>query len=109
MIDRSLTDTGKEKIVRYIGDIYQRSRKRMDIYTFQNCIRENQKTYNCDQGLVHLIDRTLADCTADTRCIIRRHYLEKNDPDWFLNYFARSTFYRLRKLAVQEFIRCLDI
>lgn len=109
MIEKSLTAEGKEKIVRYIGEVYQRSRRRMDVYEFQNCVHENQQVYDCDQGMVHLIDRTLADCSPETRCIIRREYLEAHRKSWYTEYFSKTAYYRLKKIAVVEFIDCLDI
>lgn len=105
----SMTPETMEVNIRYIGSIYKRSRKRMDIYEFQNCVKENQEAYSCDQGLVHLIDRTLQDCSAETKCIIRKEYLETNPTDWYTEYFAKSSYYRLKKLALEEFMHCLNI
>ena len=108
-IDKSLSDKDKEKVVKYIGDIYRKSKKRIDVFEFQNAVNENRAIYESDRSLVQLVDRTLEDCSKDTRIIIRYSYLENTDPHWYLNYYARTTYYRYRKEAINEFINCLNI
>ncbi|MBQ1355384.1 MAG: hypothetical protein IIY72_02775, partial [Solobacterium sp.] len=75
----------------------------------QKCIRENQALYDNDGSLIMLIDRTLMDCSKETQCIIRNEFLEIPEDMWYLPFFSRSAYYRLRKKALVEFMNCLKI
>lgn len=108
-MDQTLDTEDMEKIVSYIGKVYRRSRKRRDVFEYQKCIRENQAVYDNDGSLIMLIDRTLMDCSKETQCIIRNEFLEIPEDMWYLPFFSRSAYYRLRKKALAEFLNCLKI
>ncbi len=36
-------------------------------------------------------------------------FLNQSPRNWYCNYYAKSSYYRLKKEAVEEFVRCLDI
>ncbi|MBR0213534.1 MAG: hypothetical protein IJL95_02280 [Solobacterium sp.] len=108
-MDQTLYTEDMEKIVSYIGKVYRRSRKRRDVFEYQKCIRENQAVYDNDGSLIMLIDRTLMDCSKETQCIIRNEFLEIPEDMWYLPFFSRSAYYRLRKKALVEFMNCLKI
>ncbi len=108
-MDQTLDTEEMEKIVGYIGKVYRRSRKRRDVFEYQKCVRENQAVYDSDGSLIMLIDRTLKDCSKETQCIIRNEFLEIPEDLWYLPFFSRSAYYRLRKKALIEFMNCLKI
>ena len=108
-VDPTLDTEDMEKIVKYIGKVYRRSKKRRDVFEYQKCIRENQALYDNDGSLIMLIDRTLMDCSKETQCIIRNECLEIPEDMWYLPFFSRSAYYRLRKKALVEFMNCLKI
>ncbi len=108
-VDPTLDTEDMEKIVKYIGKVYRRSKKRRDVFEYQKCIRENQALYDNDGSLIMLIDRTLMDCSKETQCIIRNEFLEIPEDMWYLPFFSRSAYYRLRKKALAEFMNCLKI
>ena len=108
-VDQTLTEEGKEKICIYIGKIYMRARRRIDIYEIARCVRENQKCYDNDQQFVRMIDRSLEDCTPDTRKIIRKEFLEMQNTLWYMDFYSKSTYYRLRRRAIDEIIQCLNL
>ncbi|MBQ1318117.1 MAG: hypothetical protein IIY53_08785 [Solobacterium sp.] len=108
-VDPTLDTEDMEKIVKYIGKVYRRSKKRRDVFEYQKCIRENQALYDNDGSLIMLIDRTLMDCSKETQCIIRNEFLEIPEDMWYLPFFSRSAYYRLRKKALVEFMNCLKI
>ena len=99
----------KRKIIKYIGDIYLKAQKRVDVLHFNNCIEENWAVYDNDTQLIHLIDRTLLDCSNDTKNIIRHDYLEVSNSHWYESYYSRSSYYRLKKKAIEEFLNNLNI
>lgn len=94
-----------EKIVNHIGVLYKKSVLRNNSLT----LNEQGKTYKDDKQLICAINSCLNECSKDTKCIIENEYLKNMDNYWYLEYYTKSTFYRLKKKAVKEFIDCMDI
>lgn len=109
MIIKDKTYEEMKGIMKYIGKIYKRAKKRVDVLHFNNCIEENWPVYDNDTQLIHLIDRTLLDCSNDTKNIIRHDYLQLSNPHWYESYYSRSSYYRLKKKAIEEFLGSLNI
>lgn len=98
----------EETVMQYLGKAYRRSRRRMDISNYLGETAENSKTYDSDRNYVYLIDRTVMDCSSDTRHVIINDYLKKSGPKWYVGYFSKSRYYRIRRDAVHEFLHCLQ-
>lgn len=99
----------KLKLTAYMGEVYQKSKKRMDVYDYVCSDNRNNLLYEGDRNWICVVDRCLKDCSASTRFIIRNEFLEKKNAEWYEKYFSRSVYYRLKKEAVEEFIHSLDI
>lgn len=108
-MQNQMTESTKRKLAEYIGNAYMRSRKRMDVMLNTGGVEENPRQYHTDADLVYLVDRALQDCSKDTRKIIRNEYLQKADAYWYEEFYSRSTYYRLKRYAVNEFLKSLDI
>ncbi len=106
-------DKGYEQnkiIARYVGKEYQRSKQRMAIMEYAENGKRNSKQYKDDAAYVYAIDRVLNDCQRSTRNIIMHEYLtSEDDTNWYLDYYSRTTYYRMKKKAVEEFVHCLNI
>lgn len=102
------TSKQKRNIVSTIGDRYRVCMRRMESLEAQNAVSLNMKDYRDAQEYVNDINRTLLDCTSDTKLIIRKEFLCVSEPGWYQEYFSRNTYYRLRKKAVEEFLNQLD-
>ncbi len=98
-----------KKIMKHIGDIYKKAKKRVDVFHFNNCIEENWAVYDADRQLIHLIERTLRDCNSDTKNIIQHDYLRVSHSRWYEPYYSRTSYYRLKKKAIEEFLTLLNI
>ncbi|MBR3357541.1 MAG: hypothetical protein IKG46_06890 [Solobacterium sp.] len=107
-MNKTMTDSAKRKVAEYIGSVYRRSRKRMDVMLHSG-VEESTAQYHTDADMVYLVDRALEDCSKDTRFIIRRELLQKPDPYWYEEFYSRTTYYRLRKQAIDEFLDSLNI
>ena len=99
----------KLKLTAYMGEVYQKSKKRMDVYDYVCSDNRNNLLYEGDRNWIYVVDRCLKDCSASTRFIIRNEFLEKKNAEWYEKYFSRSVYYRLKKEAVEEFSHSLDI
>lgn len=105
----NLTYDEEKNIVKYIGSEYQDSKKRMDILSYGDCVCENSEDYQNNLAYVRTINRVLSDCSQDTRSIIMHEFLTNSEANWYLDYYSRGTFYRLKKRAIKEFLRCLKL
>ena len=92
------------QIMKYLGGIYRRAKKRADLCGSQGGGRMDQY----DRQLIYLIDRTLQDCSRQNSMILRRTYFENSDEGWYAEFLSASAFYRLKKEAAVEFLNCLD-
>ena len=97
-----------ENLTRKIGETYRYCKKQIDYFEYAGCVRENQKVYDDNRALIKLVDLSLENCTQTTRQIIRRQYLEISDTEWYRDYYSSSTYYRLRRKAVEEFLNSLN-
>ncbi len=44
----------------------------------------------------------------ELRLIIFNDFMAKNKRNWYLEYFSTSSYYRLRKVAIEKFLNCLE-
>ena len=103
------TAKANEKIATYIGQIYRACRLRSDLRNCDQSVAEPHGTYAEDAKMVYLVERCLLECSKNTQLIIRKDFLEVPEKNWYVSYFSRSTYYRLKEKAVNEFVQCLKM
>ena len=81
------------QIMKYLGSIYRRAKKRADLRGSESTGRMDQY----DRQLIYLIDRTLQDCSHQNSMILRRTYFENSDEGWYAEFLSASAFYRLKR------------
>lgn len=102
-----LTNKQLRNVANTIGDRYRIAVRQMESMESDRTVSLNMQEYKDAADYVKEIDRTLDDCTEDTRLIIRKECLSMSESGWYENYYSRNTYYRLRKKAVIEFLRLL--
>ena len=95
------------RITARIATPYRLSLRTMESLESQKAVARNRQDYDDAAEYVHTVDRALQDCSSDTRFIIRNGFLKNNEPDWYMSFYTRNTFYRLRKKAMTEFLTTL--
>lgn len=60
-----------------------------------------EKTY------VYSIQTSLDQLDQDERHILTQEGLENAPKNWWMNYFSKSTYYRIKYRALSRFIHCL--
>lgn len=60
-----------------------------------------------DHQYIRLIEVTLECLDEDFRRIIRNDFLDPQPKQWWMDYYAKSTYYRLKQRALEHFLRCL--
>lgn len=54
------------------------------------------------------VDFTLSQLDEDSKLIITNDFINKNKGYWYLDYYSVSTYYRLRNIAINKFLDCLE-
>lgn len=108
MVSKKLKFEEKRLILQKISECYLKSSRRIEIYEYQG-IREESEQYQADCAVRQMIQIALNACSENTQIIIENEYLKSKQHEWYLNYYSRSNFYRLKKQAIHEFIDCLNI
>ena len=94
------------EMVEYIARAYRRALRRLDI---SRAMGEESEDLTTDKNYVYVIDRTIEDCSPDTRHVIMNEFLHKSNPLWYEGYFSKSRFYKVKREAVAEFLHCLSV
>lgn len=67
------------------------------------------KLKNENQCLVRIIDQIISFLDEDSRLIITNEFMYKSKNSWYLDYYSKSTYYRLKNEAMINFLDCLPI
>ena len=97
------------KIMEMIGREYKASCVKANMKKLHGSIYDNQRRYDNALEYIDYVDAALRMCDLNTRHIIMHEYLLPSDEKWYLVYYSKSTFYRLKRIALEEFLRCLDL
>lgn len=97
------------KLVQKIGEEYKTSRVKVNSSCYGSTIHDNRRNYIYPREYMYNVDEALLNCSLDTRHIIMHDYLMVSDKQWYLAFYSRTTYYRLKRIAVTEFLRCLGI
>ena len=63
---------------------------------------KEKKTYYQDKGS-QLNDQFILDCLSmESKVIIEKEFIERVGKDWWIDYYSRSTYYRLKTRAMEE-------
>jgi hypothetical protein len=54
-----------------------------------------------------LMRHAIAQLNEEQKKIIIKEFAEKKSPNWYLEYYSRSSFYRHKHQSMDTFIRCL--
>lgn len=96
-----------EKVVRYIGCIYRETLSKIKKDGVSVREKNPDELLGPDEEFIFVIDRILYLMDDNLALIIRNDYLSQRESKWYLRYFSKSTYYRLREKAVSEFVRCV--
>ena len=91
-------------LVAFHGELYrgvQRQRR------LRSCVTSLEEMDSTDRQYVRLIETALEFLEEDFRRIIRNDFLDPQPKQWWMDYYAKSTYYRLKQRALEHFLRCL--
>ncbi len=104
-----MTDREVEKIMECIGDLYRQVALRTDLAEHDAPNLAPSPQLLDDRAFLYRIDRCLQNCQKETQLVIRKQYLEISDRDWYLEFFTKQAFRKIRIRAIREFFRVMDL
>lgn len=96
-----------EAIVKHLAMIYKKLKEKYcDV---DNLILSESYDHELAESFefIETIDDVLASMDEEEALILRFDYFENRTPKWYMNYFTRSTYYRIKTRAIDEFVRCV--
>lgn len=61
------------------------------------------------KSLSQILEGALSRLSPEERLIIENDFISKKDKLWYLDYFSRSTYYRIKKHSMTTFLNCLGL
>lgn len=58
--------------------------------------------------IIEMIDKIHTKVKKDSYLILRKEYLGDKDKNWWRDYYSRSTYYRLKRQAIDDFFMYYD-
>ena len=91
-------------LMSFHGELYRgvQTQKRL-----RSCMTSSAELNPTDHQYIRLIEVTLECLDEDFRRIIRNDFLDPQPKQWWMDYYAKSTYYRLKQRALEHFLRCL--
>jgi hypothetical protein len=84
-------------MVKSIFDKYNKSK-----FILENC---NQQDKNYDLYL--LVKFALNELDDESKRILTQEYIHKKETLWWNNYYSQTTYYSLKRKAMEQFLACL--
>jgi hypothetical protein len=103
--EKTLSYSEEKAILIYLGEIYNKAHTITELYKQEENLTRTPVWINQQASLVKLIECTLNSCTPGTRFIIIHSFLRKDPSDWYIPYYSKSSFFRMKRIAVDEFTK----
>lgn len=103
----NLSTAEKDIIARYLLKCYRVSRENVEYLKECDLIRENMESYRTDKKTILLIERALNEMEESSREFLIREFYEKRKTGMMESEYSKSSYYRKRARAVDNFLRCL--
>ena len=94
-----------EILSQYHLRFYKRYLKKQSFYSDSLEVKEHDAPF--EKSYVYNIEQALDDLDHDERTIITHENLENAPKNWWMDYYSKSTYYRIKQRAYKRFIDCL--
>ena len=92
----------KEQLIRYIFN------KRNQLLLYEKYVCEKEyKEYSSADLFLRWVQYALNSCSKEGRLILEKEFILYERKDWWYNYYSRSSYYRFKQRAMDEFLDCL--
>ena len=86
---------------------YKKQKSKTDFYLNHLEVSEAQTVKPLEKVYVYCIEQSLQELSEDERLILTKENLENTSKNWWMEYFSKSTYYRIKYKAMDRFIHCL--
>lgn len=93
----------RKQLVKNFAEMYCTACLIVDLYKNAGTVEENQVFIKQKSNFIYLFERILSCCSADTRFIITNTFVRREKEDWYIPFYSRSSYYRIKKEAIEEF------
>jgi len=95
----------KETLVSFHCRSYHQVKRRIQVQNMVAEVRESIPVYAL--AYVLTIDDVLASLDEESYRIIAHDFLHPAQKNWWMEYYAKTTYYRLKARSMDAFLRCL--
>lgn len=129
---KALTFKQKDELLKQVFSQYQKTKLQLDCLKQRefyptiefDVIRDTKNKYHTSmvsrlnnhiedkeelQGIVDGFEQILDYLSPQARDMIEREYLRSSRKEWWIEYYSRSTFYRIKTRAMEEMLFYLNI
>ena len=93
----------KEALVRFL------LHKRASILANEKMeLHENTGEYINDKQLLNYLNFAYYSCGCESRKILEYEFIHPAEKNWWYQYYSKSTYYRMKHKAMDEFLHCLE-
>jgi hypothetical protein len=97
--------TELEILSQYHLRFYKRYLKRQKFYSEGLEVKESDAPF--EKSYVFNIEQALEELDHDEHAILTHENLENAPKNWWMDYYSKSTYYRIKHRAYKRFIDCL--
>lgn len=72
-------------------------------------LNSNLETKEELQNVISTFECIIENLSEESKQIITKEFMENKDSDWWYNYYAKSTYYRMKTKAMEEMLFYLNI
>lgn len=62
---------------------------------------------NLENAYRFTIDCALGNLTSEEKRILHADYIDQLEKNWWMEYYSRTSYYRIKEVALRRFINCL--
>lgn len=96
-----------DTLVRFHLRFYKKQLSRDNFYLEHLEVNEAHNVKPLEKVYVFCIEQSLEDLSQEERMILLKENVEGASKNWWMEYFSKSTYYRLKYKAMDRFIHCL--
>ncbi len=96
----------KQAIIGHLAFLYKK--QSLHVHDPSKIFQENQYTnFSQMQAFIAYIDGALELLEKEHKDILVRDFFQGKERNWWSSYYSKTTYYRIKSTAMNEFLRCL--
>jgi len=100
----TVTSSDQTNLIHFHASLYQSVTSRQ---RYQDLVKTGNELKPQDKEYLFLIHETLRRLTHEEQRLLRNDFLLPLSKNWWMEFYSKSTYYRLRHCAVDRFLHCL--